>query len=220
MYRSLSLSEETVLKRSFSNWRIFKIYNTLSIIIRSTPIDPVNTYKVNNAHLIKYNTNIKIKNKNKIEQRNSKSVSNYLENNSVFVYSHSIQKDLISSLKPILLGLQIGVLLKKKFVPNLNFAELVTKYNKDLDYPHVIVQDDVANLVIYGRDIMGNSIVSHHNEIKENQIIIILNKKLEAIGIGRSRFYGKAITQSNKITIDNLQDIGTYYLQHENKYDL
>ncbi|HZH38707.1 MAG TPA: hypothetical protein VEX17_01445, partial [Bacillales bacterium] len=73
-------------------------------------------------------------------------------------------------------------------------------------------------LVMYGRDIMGSSIVDFFNGIKENQILIVLNQKKEVIGIGKSRFSGNLIAQSDKITIDNIQDIGTHYLKGENRY--
>ena len=39
-------------------------------------------------------------------------------------------------------------------------------------------------MVLYGRDIMGKSILEFNNQIKENQILIILNQKKEVIGIG------------------------------------
>ena len=67
---------------------------------------------------------------------------------------------------------------------------------------------------------MGNSILDFFNEIKENQLLIIFNQKKEVIGIGRSRFNNNLITQIDKITIDNVQDIGTYYLKEENNYTL
>ncbi len=36
----------------------------------------------------------------------------------------------------------------------------------------------------------------------------------------KSRFGDSLITQSDKITIDTVQDIGTHYLKGENKYTL
>jgi len=75
-------------------------------------------------------------------------------------------------------------------------------------------------LVLYGRDIMGKSVLEFNNQIKENQIVIILNQKKEVIGIGRSRYNNKLIVQTDKITVDNIQDIGTHYLKYENKHNL
>ncbi len=95
---------------------------------------------------------------------------------------------------------------------------MVAKHNPRLNYPYVIVDDKSANLVIYGRDIMGNAITHFLNGVKENQLVIILNQKKDVIGIGKSRYGGSLITQSDKITIDTLQDIGTHYLKGENKY--
>src|SRR6476469_5960417 len=111
-------------------------------------------------------------------------------------------------------------LINKKFIPNLNFAEIIVKYNSTLNYPYVILENKRANLVLYGRDIMGKSILEFNNQIKENQILLILNQKKEVIGIGRSRYNNKLIEQTDKITIDNIQDIGTHYLKYENKHNL
>ena len=49
---------------------------------------------------------------------------------------------------------------------------------------------------------------------------MIINQKKEVIGIGRSRFNYNLITQIDKITVDNVQDIGTHYLKGENNYIL
>jgi hypothetical protein len=67
---------------------------------------------------------------------------------------------------------------------------------------------------------MGNSIILCNNIIKENQILLLLNENMEVIGIGKSRYDDKLITQSNKITIDNIQDIGTFYLKNENNTEI
>ncbi len=123
-------------------------------------------------------------------------------------------------LQPINSGLIIGKVRNKKFLPNINFAELIVSNNPKLNYPYAILENKGANLVLYGRDIMGNSIIDFFKEIKENQLVIILNQNKEVIGIGRSRYNNNLITQNDKITIDNIQDIGTHYLKNENNYRL
>jgi hypothetical protein len=64
---------------------------------------------------------------------------------------------------------------------------------------------------------MGSSILSFFKDIKENQQVIILNHKKEVLGLGKSRYSGSLIMQPNIITIDTIQDIGTYYLKSENR---
>jgi len=50
--------------------------------------------------------------------------------------------------------------------------------------------------------------------LDENELVIILNSRLEAIGIGRTRFAGKSLLNKGKITITTVSDAG-YYLRDE-----
>jgi predicted RNA-binding protein (TIGR00451 family) len=124
---------------------------------------------------------------------------------------------LLKKLNPVIIGLKIGTIKNKKFSPELNFAEFVVKHNSNMDYPHVVVNTKAENLLVFGRDIMGSSILSFFKDIKENQQVILLNHNKEVIGLGKSRYSGSLIVQPNVITIDTTQDIGTYYLKKENR---
>ena len=136
----------------------------------------------------------------------------------VFVHSNVKYNDMLfKKLIPIIIGMKIGTIKNKKFSPGLNFAEFVVKHNKNMDYPHVIINTKAENLIVFGRDIMGSSILSFFKDIKENQQVIILNHNKEVIGFGKSRYSGSLIIQPNIITIDTTQDIGTYYLKSENR---
>jgi predicted ribosome-associated RNA-binding protein Tma20 len=118
------------------------------------------------------------------------------------------------------MGIQIGIIKGKKFFPGLNFAELVLNYHRNntcLEFPYVVVNDKAANLVCFGRDIMGNSLVSYYDKIKDNQLLIILNENNEVLGLGRSRFASPLLSRPNVITVDTIENIGTFYLQNENK---
>ena len=68
----------------------------------------------------------------------------------------------------------------------------------------------VPHRVLYGRDVMGDSISLASDKLDENELVIILNSKQEAIGIGRTRFAGKSIFQKGRITITTLVDAGLY----------
>jgi ribosome biogenesis protein Nip4 len=76
------------------------------------------------------------------------------------------------------------------------------------------VTETSAQLVLYGRDVMGESIVAASQELKENDLVILLNTKHEAIGIGRTRFVGQSLLQNGKVAITTLADAG-YYLRDE-----
>jgi len=118
----------------------------------------------------------------------------------------------ILHLQPYLAGLIIGDL-KKQFVPSMAGAHLFSQLSKANEF-HVHVNDNAEKLVIYGRDVMGESITQASSLLNENELVILLNQKSEAIGIGRTRFAGKSIFQKGRITITTIADLG-YYLREE-----
>jgi ribosome biogenesis protein Nip4 len=199
LFKDIPASAETVLKRAFNNWGIFGLYGNMDIIVKSP--------KKNNG-----NSQIEKKPLNDFDEKKDN------RDLQVHVCSNRVQKELAIKLQPAHSGLIIGHIKDKRFLPNLSFAELVVRHNPKLNYPYAILENKSSNLVMYGRDIMGSSIVDFFNGIKENQILIVLNQKKEVIGIGKSRFSGNLIAQSDKITVDNIQDIGTHYLKGENRY--
>jgi 60S ribosome subunit biogenesis protein NIP7 len=217
MFKAVSTKEEeTILKRAFNKWGIFDVYKNLEIVIKSTEKKSSSESEYNESIEFSKNNNFlpieKITSKNE-QEKTSKDFE-------IYICSNKQQTELTIKLQPTYSGLTIGRVRNKKFLPNINFAELVINYNPKLNYPYVILENKGANLVLYGRDIMGNSIIDFFKEIKENEILIILNQKKEVIGIGRSKFNKNLITQNDKITIDNIQDIGTHYLKNENNYVL
>lgn len=199
MFKHIPTSAETVLKRAFNNWGIFGLYGTMDIIVKSSKKD---------------NGNSQIE-KKPLNDSDEKKDNRDLQ---VHVCSNRVQKELAIKLQPAHSGIIIGQIKDKRFLPNLSFAELVVRHNPKLDYPYAILENKSSNLVMYGRDVMGSAIVDYFNGIKENQTLIVLNQKKEVIGIGKSRFSGNLIAQSDRITIDNIQDIGTHYLKGENRY--
>jgi 60S ribosome subunit biogenesis protein NIP7 len=105
-------------------------------------------------------------------------------------------------------GLPIGNLHKKKFLPSITFFDVVSRYSKNFLY--VIVNSNGEKLILYGRDIFGNSIEYASPGIEENSIILILNKLKEFLGVGRSRYSTTKIKENGKVTINTLLDLGTY----------
>ena len=112
-------------------------------------------------------------------------------------------------------GLPIGNLQKKKFIPSIAFFDLVAKNSNNFLY--VILDSNGEKLILYGRDIFGNSILYASPNIKENSILLILNKSKELLGIGRSRFHITKIKENGKVTINTLMDIGTYLRSENNQ---
>jgi predicted RNA-binding protein (TIGR00451 family) len=112
-------------------------------------------------------------------------------------------------------GLAIGYL-KKQFVPSMAGADLFARLAaKDKKKYYVVVNEKAEKLVLYGRDVLASSIDHISPELSENDMVIILNTKHEAIGIGKIRYSGSLILkQNNKVAISTLLDAG-YYLREE-----
>jgi 60S ribosome subunit biogenesis protein NIP7 len=119
---------------------------------------------------------------------------------------------IIMRMQPYLAGLVIGEL-RKQFVPSMAGADLFARSCKRNEF-YIIVNENAEKLVLYGRDIMGESIVEASDMLDENELVIVLNTRLEAVGIGRTRFAGRSLLQKGRVTVTNIADAG-YYLREE-----
>ncbi len=118
----------------------------------------------------------------------------------------------IHVMQPFSLGLAIGEL-KKQFLPTIAGADLFARYGERNKF-YIVVGEKAENLVLYGRDIMGESIVEASDALGENDLVIVLNTASEAIAVGRTRFAGKSLFQSGRVTVTTIADAG-YYLREE-----
>ena len=113
-------------------------------------------------------------------------------------------------------GLFLGTINLKKFYPSFPFLSFVSKFGTA--YPYIIINAEAEILFLYGRDILGDSILEYSSQLKENCLVLILNNNKELLGIGRTRFSENIIQKKGKITISNLMDLGLYH-RNENKRD-
>lgn len=134
------------------------------------------------------------------------------ENGSKRVCLVPADQEAIMQMQPYLAGLAIGHL-NKQFVPSMAGADLFARSGKKNGF-YITVNEHAEKLVLYGRDIMGESIVDASVTLGENELVIVLNCKLEAIGIGRTRFAGRSLLQKGKATVTTIMDAG-YYLREE-----
>jgi 60S ribosome subunit biogenesis protein NIP7 len=109
-------------------------------------------------------------------------------------------------------GLAIGEL-KKQFIPSIAGADLFARYGERNKF-YIAVSEKAENLLLYGRDIMGESIMEASDALHENELVIVLNKWFEAIAVGRTRFAGRSLFQKGRVTVTNISDAG-YYLREE-----
>lgn len=115
-------------------------------------------------------------------------------------------------ISPYSLGLAIGEL-RKEFIPSIAGADLFARYGKRNKF-YIVVSEKAEKLVLYGRDIMGESIVDASEALAENELVILLNTSHEAVAIGRTRFSGNLLLQRGRVTVTTLADAG-YYLREE-----
>ncbi len=109
-------------------------------------------------------------------------------------------------------GLLLGHL-KKQFVPTIAGADLFARYGSRNRF-YIVVNDRAEKLVLYGRDIMGDSIVEACDTLGENELVIVLNSSDDTIAIGRTRFAGRLLFQKSRVTVSTVDDAG-YYLREE-----
>jgi len=124
----------------------------------------------------------------------------------VFLLSSSLES-IIDHSQPYYAGLKIGEL-KKKFMPGMQGADLIARISKK--FPYVIVNETAENLILYGRDILGQSIIKTSNMLRENEIVILLNTKKEALGTGTTKASAESLLRHGKSTIITLVDAGCY----------
>jgi 60S ribosome subunit biogenesis protein NIP7 len=115
--------------------------------------------------------------------------------------------------EPYYAGLKIGEL-KKKFMPSMQGADLIARISKK--FAHVVVNETSEKLILYGRDVLGQSIVQTSEMLRENEIVILLNTTNEPIGIGRTKVSGRDLLRHGRSTVITLIDAG-YYLRSEGK---
>jgi ribosome biogenesis protein Nip4 len=123
-------------------------------------------------------------------------------------------KMILQSVSLYHIGMLIGHLKRRNFVPSMAGADLITRVGAK--FPFVIVNQTAEALVLYGRDIMYASIVDYGNLSGNNTIVIILNENQIAIGLGIITVpFGKSIcTPGNRIVIKTIVDAG-HYLRNE-----
>ena len=103
---------------------------------------------------------------------------------------------------------------KKLFTPSIQGADLIARVSHD--FPYVAVNRIAEKVVLYGKNILGESIVDASETLKENELVILLNMNKEAIGIGRTKFNRRDLLQVGKNTVATLIDAGCY-LRNEAK---
>jgi 60S ribosome subunit biogenesis protein NIP7 len=128
----------------------------------------------------------------------------------VYLLSSELEVVILSR-QPNYAGLKIGEL-KKNFLPSMEGADLIARISKK--FPHIIVDEIAERLILYGRSVLGQSIVGGTENLNENEVVLLLNGNREPIGIGRTKYSGKYLFQIDTDTVTTLVDAG-HYLRSE-----
>ena len=134
------------------------------------------------------------------------------KNKVVCLVTDGLEK-VVQAINPYSAGLAIGEL-KKQFLPSIAGADLFARNGERKNKYYIKVGDQAEKLVLYGRDIMGESIVEASDALDENELVIVLNTAYEAIAVGRTRFAGRSLLQKGRVTVSTIADAG-YYLREE-----
>jgi 60S ribosome subunit biogenesis protein NIP7 len=134
------------------------------------------------------------------------------ESRKVCMISHELE-EIVLRLQPDYAGLEIGEL-AKQFMPTVAGASLLARVSGGGRF-YVRVTEKAENLVLYGRDVMGDSITDAATEIDENELVVIANSRGEAVGVGRTRFAGRALMQKERVTVTTLADAGRYLREED-----
>ncbi|NVM38697.1 MAG: hypothetical protein HWN81_24125 [Candidatus Lokiarchaeota archaeon] len=141
------------------------------------------------------------------------SINKYPEIYLVSKNQYNLLNSLITN-KIISAGLYFGFIKKGNFFLSLEGLEFLFKSNLFSDLKRINVDDKVEKSILYGNNILKNMILKSPVNIKQKDILVILNKFDEVIAIAQSKQDHQNIQQlkPNEIIAINLNDKG-YYLR-------
>lgn len=118
---------------------------------------------------------------------------------------YMINDSFTTTLNPLYAGIEVCKI-RKHLHPSLSILQLFVDNRCS---KQVMINDHAEQLFLYGRDIFGSSIIEHTTDFIANDEVIIINRYRDALGIGKARYDHTKINM-NKITINNLIDLGAY----------
>lgn len=209
MYRIPTKNETTMLNRTFNIWGVFDFFKKKSILIKENSMSAIvtsNSYDHKNK--LSKNKNCRMKVNSKLKDYNLDETS---VKKGVFLFNSDVHKMDVIKNQPYYAGLFMGQIYKK-FFPSLSFLEIVV--TNGVSFPFIMIKDHAANLVLYGRDVFGDSILSS-SIFDENTLVLIMNSDRRPLGLGKTRYPSSMICKEKTIVVSTIYDYG-YYLREEN----
>lgn len=111
-------------------------------------------------------------------------------------------------------GIKVGEIGSRRFRFTIEGSFYLSKRKK-----RVYVDEKGEMLFLYGRDIFARSVVEVTDDVRENDVVFVCNKRGDIIGLGRSRFNAERYwkVEGERIVVENLVDRGEY-LRKEKTY--
>lgn len=123
--------------------------------------------------------------------------------------------DLRKVLSPQHLGVKVGEIGSRRLRLSIEGAYFFVKSRK-----RVFVSDRGEMLFLYGRDVFASSVTDVDSDVMENDVVFVVNRYGDVLGIGRSRFDALRILEAedDRVVVENLVDRGEY-LRKERLYN-
>ena len=127
----------------------------------------------------------------------------------VYALSNDLAKFLeLYKLNIVHAGLKVGEVGSRRF----RFSLEGSFYLINKDKKKVYVNEKGEMLFLYGRDIFAKSVERVTDDVKENDIVFVCNKRGDILGIGKARFDAKRMkeVEEDRVVVENLVDRGEY----------
>ncbi|WP_456369567.1 PUA domain-containing protein [Geoglobus sp.] len=123
--------------------------------------------------------------------------------------------DLRNVINPQHLGMKVGEIGSRRLRLTIEGASLFVRSRK-----RVFVSDKGEMLFLYGRDVFASSVTDVDSDVRENDVVFVVNRYGDVLGIGRSRFDAVRILEAedDRVVVENLVDRGEY-LRKERLYE-
>ncbi len=113
------------------------------------------------------------------------------------------------------MGIKVGELGSRRVRLTVEGAYMFVK-----DRKRVFVSEKGEMLFLYGRDVFAGSVTDADGDVRENDVVFVVNGYGDVLGIGRARLDGIRMleTDEDRVAVENLVDRGEY-LRKERLYD-
>lgn len=105
-------------------------------------------------------------------------------------------------------GIPLG-LAKENFLPSIALLEIISKKSRK----KIVINEKAEWLFLCGRDVFGNSVLSHADQ-KKGDLTLVQNEKDENLGYGKVL---ESVSDSDHVVVKNLLDRGDF-LRREKKH--